>query len=944
MLLKLDPSRVTGVFEKKEIQPNLRLLRLIAPDAREFAIVGDASTTYDAIAAEIGVELTQVQGFKARFIASPRLSEIVEALKAFTGRYVFLTTMGAVSDETGRTLPLAETLRAVTHAGDFVVFSMEDAYLIEGVMGGFVTSGPSHGRTAAGLLLRHLNGASLKDLPPVQDSPNVYMFDQGQLNRAGLGLPEPIARRAQLFNIQPTFYEANRALILTALYTLGAAAVLALLLVYWANLQKNRKLAENAKTLRESEDRFRRLSELSVEGLIINRKGMVLDSNRSVEEMFGYSHDEFKTVTPATVIAPEYMSVVMDHIQKDQEDPYEVVGVKKDGSRFPIEIRAKMIDIEGDPVRVSCIRDITERKKTERRRETDARRLRRLLELNRDAVRLDESELLKRALDIAVDVTASKIGYLHLVNADQKSLTLSTWNDEALKGCTAPYDTHYPVEHAGVWADALRLKQPVVHNDYPTLETKNGYPDGHFPVLRHMSAPVMDGDRVRLIVGVGNKDEPYDDIDIDELQRVADEIQKFVERRRVELALRERTSELVRAKEIAERAKEDAERAQEETEKASRAKSEFLSSMSHELRTPLNAILGFAQVLDVNPKEPLSPEQKLAVHQITKGGKHLLSLINDVLDLARIDAGRMDLSIEDVPMGPLFDECRALIDAMAAPRAIAVRFASPAVGRVRADYTRIKQVLLNLLSNAVKYNHDGGRVDVVCELLDGGMARVRVTDTGPGIAEDKQAEMFQPFSRLGAESGTIEGTGIGLVIARQLIEAMGGTIDFTSRPGKGSSFWFDIPAVDRDGGAAAPSPLDAAADDTPLGHGVAGRIVYVEDNPANIALMQSILRHIDGLELTAVHTAELGLEVIRTERPDLVLMDINLPGMSGIEALARMREDETMKDIPTIAISAAAMPSEVQAGLDAGFLAYLTKPFNVAEMLGVIKDILAGNR
>jgi len=379
---------------------------------------------------------------------------------------------------------------------------------------------------------------------------------------------------------------------------------------------------------------------------------------------------------------------------------------------------------------------------------------------------------------------------------------------------------------------------------------------------------------------------------------------------------------------------------------ASRAKSEFLSSMSHELRTPLNAILGFAQVLELNKKFPLQPSQKNAVDQIIKGGNHLLALINDVLDLSKIESGNLDLQFEPVNTQILLGECVSTVTPLLKDQNLTIDTKSFSGSVIQADYVRFKQSLLNILSNAIKYNKEGGEITISSSLLKNEMQRISVSDTGYGIHADKLALLFEPFSRLGREASQIEGTGIGLSITQKLITSMNGVIGFESIEGVGSNFWIDIPL------AAAHFQEHSIA----LGHkneafdnNVEKKIaledgkklvIYIEDNPDNIRLIETILAPFSNIVLKTFHTAELGLSAAQEQHTDLVLMDINLPGMNGLEALSALKAQERTYDIPVIAISASAMPHQIKEGLETGFLAYLTKPLYIPEFLEKVTKTL----
>ncbi len=374
--------------------------------------------------------------------------------------------------------------------------------------------------------------------------------------------------------------------------------------------------------------------------------------------------------------------------------------------------------------------------------------------------------------------------------------------------------------------------------------------------------------------------------------------------------------------------------ARDEADRANQTKSDFLSSMSHELRTPMNAILGFAQLLEYDGK--LSEENLDSVHEILKAGEHLLTLINEVLDLAKIESGHIDLSLEPVEVCPIIEECLSLVAPLADKRGISLDHTGLDGIAVRADRMRLKQALLNLLSNAIKYNWEGGSVRVDVQARD--RLHIRVSDTGHGISEAHLAKLFQPFNRLDAQNN-IEGTGIGLTITRRIVEMMGGIVDVESASGKGSTFWIELPMEFLQNEKPSPQESRSAPQ---IRHAALYTVFYIEDNPANLKLVAQLLGQRKHIHLLTTHLPELGLELAKTRKPDLILLDINMPGMNGYELLKIFKADDRTKDIPVIALTANAMPKDAERSMKAGFSAYLTKPIHVPDFFGTIDRYLEG--
>jgi CheY-like chemotaxis protein len=368
-------------------------------------------------------------------------------------------------------------------------------------------------------------------------------------------------------------------------------------------------------------------------------------------------------------------------------------------------------------------------------------------------------------------------------------------------------------------------------------------------------------------------------------------------------------------------------------DQANHAKSDFLASMSHELRSPLNAILGFAQLLESDVPPPTS-SQKESLSRILKAGWHLLKLINEVLDLAKIESRQVDLSQEPVSLGEVMLECEDMVRSQAGPHGIHLLFPTATPNEfVLADRTRVKQILLNLLSNAIKYNHVDGTVAIDCAVGSPGFTRVSVKDSGDGLRPDQIGDLFQAFNRLGQEGGGVEGTGIGLVVTKQLVERMGGQVGVESAVGIGSTFWFELPTMLGPGSVIATSDMTLL--ELPRKRRWMGKrtVLCVENNPANLALITQIMARDPDICLLSATTGSRGLEIAQQSHPDVILMDINLPGISGLETLKRLRQDLATASIPAIAISANATPLTIKTCLAAGFFCYLTQPIDIKKLM-----------
>jgi PAS domain S-box-containing protein len=636
--------------------------------------------------------------------------------------------------------------------------------------------------------------------------------------------------------------------------------------------------------------------------------GVIQIFNVGAQRMLGYaSGDVVDKLTPAsisdaqelieraasmssefgTTIRPGFDALVYKAV-RGIEDIYELTYIRADGTRFPALVSVTALRGSDDKVIGFLLigTDNTARKQVEAEQALLDQRLR------------DQHFYTRSLIESNIDplITTDPRGMISDVNHQMELLTGRT-RDELIG---APFKSCFTEPQRAEEAIARVLLESKVRNYELTALAR----DGKQTVVSFNATTFHDRDR--------------------KLQGVFAAARDVTERKHFEHALQETNGELQAAREAA--------------EKANRAKSEFLSSMSHELRTPLNAVLGFAQLM-ASEVPPPPPRQQRSIDQILKGGWYLLRLINEILDLSMIEAGKVTMSQESMSINDVLQDCKGMIEPQATKRGIAMTF--PGRGEVfyvHADRTRIKQVMINLLSNAIKYNGIGGTVTVQC--ADSGKDRVRisVTDTGAGLSPDQLAQLFQPFNRLGQHDSVEEGTGIGLVVTKQLVELMGGQIGVDSVVGAGTVFWVEFAAsapptlaldnIDEDA-LERRQDLSRASGDQPT-------MLYVEDNPANLALVEQLIARRGDLKLLTAIDAPLGIELARAYLPDVILMDINLPGISGYGALKLLRDDPATAHIPVLALSANAMPRDIEKGLEAGFFRYLTKPIRVHEFMSAL--------
>ncbi|OGR12620.1 MAG: hybrid sensor histidine kinase/response regulator, partial [Deltaproteobacteria bacterium RIFOXYB2_FULL_66_7] len=618
-------------------------------------------------------------------------------------------------------------------------------------------------------------------------------------------------------------------------------------------------------------------------------KGVIQIFNVGAERMLGYAAAEvMNKITPAdisdphelvvrakalsaeleTPIAPGFEALVFK-ASRGIEDIYELTYIRKDGTRFPAVVSVTALrDAQEAIIGYLLIgTDNTARKQVEAEQKLLDQRLR------------DQQFYTRSLIESNIDaiMTTDPAGIITDVNKQMEELTGCT-RDELIG---APFKNSFTDPEKAEVSIKLVLSEKKVTDYELTVLAR----DGKETMVSYNAMTFYDRDR--------------------KLQGVFAAARDITERKRLDQVLLDKNAELENARSAA--------------EKANLAKSHFLSSMSHELRSPLNAILGFAQLMESDSPPP-TEGQKASIAQILHGGWYLLALINEILDLAVIESGKLSLSLEPVSLSEVMLKCQDMIGSQGHKRGIKLtypRFDSPCF--VLADQTRLMQVIINLLSNAVKYSREQGTVAVLCSASGSGLLRISVQDTGAGLPPEMLSQLFQPFNRLGQERSGVEGTGIGLVMAKRLIELMGGAIGVESAVGKGSTFWFELRM------AAAPlappekAPPAAAARGQVQRDGPARTLLYVEDNPANLKLVAQLIARRPDLRLLSAADGNLGVALARSERPDVILMDINLPGISGTQALKILHEDPATAHIPVIAISANAMASDIKSGLEAGF-------------------------
>jgi len=594
--------------------------------------------------------------------------------------------------------------------------------------------------------------------------------------------------------------------------------------------------------------------------IVLDREGRIVRFNIACERVSGYRAEEVMGKFPwDTVLPPEDAQLIrqtafeaLTNDQKSSEGLYTNYWLGKNAERHLIEWSNTLLrDSSGSmEFMISIGIDITQRKQTEQ----ELWQFKNMLDQTLDCVFMFEAE------------------HLRFVYANEGALRQVGYTREELL-TMHPYDINPDISEEKF----RKMIAPMLAGEKPsiTFETRHQHKNGQrVPVeifLQIINRPDEPARFIAIVRDITLRKEAQDN-----LMRLNDQLEKRVEQRTVALKF---------AKEMA--------------ENASAAKSEFLSRMSHELRTPLNAILGFGQLLELSEEEPLSKLQAENVHEIVNAGNHLLELINEILDLSRIESGHLNLHSAAIPILPMIDICTRQIQSIAMQKKIRVSIESRADYVVRGDQLRLREVLLNLLSNAIKYNREGGEIQISYLPVANQRLRISVRDTGRGIAVEFLPRLFRPFERNESAYDGIEGSGIGLALSKKLVEAMQGDIGVESIPGEGSTFWFELPLLESgtvSNTAAATPAFSVSAD------GIRRKILYIEDNPANLRLVKKIIAFRREFDLYEAESAEAGLEIAFQQQPDIILLDIQLPGMDGFAALKRLRDNPSTRDIPVIAV------------------------------------------
>ncbi|MBW3635618.1 MAG: PAS domain S-box protein [Armatimonadetes bacterium] len=688
-----------------------------------------------------------------------------------------------------------------------------------------------------------------------------------------------------------------------------------------------RKRAEEE--LRASQIHHRAILQSALDAIIsIDQEGRVREWNPAAEKMFGYEREFALGRRMAELIVPpslreQHWKGLNRYLQSGEavllDRRSEITAMRADGSEFPVELAITRHSLEGPPIFSGYIRDITERKQVENAlRESEER----FASIVANVPGMVYQFVLRPDGSIEWPFVSEGCREIYQTEPD-------TFKDDPLW----PLDRIHPEDRSAFDRSVAASAETLLPWRW---EGRHLLDSGETVWIQGASRPQRLSDGSTQWDGLVTNITPVKKAE-QALHKANDELERHVMERTVELG---QANELLRVENIQHQmtmgslrqTAEELQRAKEEAEAANAAKSEFLSRMSHELRTPLNSILGFGQILQEKSTTALQQE---SVSYILKGGRHLLDLINEVLDISRVESGHLEISLEPIALNDVVPETCALLQPLAAEHSIRLSENASELSHsyILADRQRLRQVLINLLSNAIKYNREGGTVEVFCIPKPNGWTSIAIRDTGQGIAPQDLPKLFTPFERLSASNSKIEGTGLGLVLSQRLVSEMGGTLKVESTLGQGTTFTLEMPQTTAPEAQLANLPHLMPSAGTEAETQGTYCVLCIEDNPANLRLLEVLFQSRPELKLLAALQGSVGLDLARQQEPDLILLDLNLPDINGKEVLARLQQSALTRDIPVVIISADATANQVERLLNAGARTYLSKPLDVKKFL-----------